>query len=149
MATIVAIVITVVLILQFGVWYFVGLIAIYGLLDISERMELRREARNRAAIISSVGRQAPSIGYVASGRHCQKAAWVAKRLGWIACPLRKEGLFRYAVRFKRVPGSNQVSALLEALHEAKLATRIRLPQPPASFGQRLSEQGYWDAGLDI
>lgn len=154
MATVLAIVITAVLILEFGVWYFVGLIVIYGLLDISERTELRREARNRAAILSSVGQQVPSIGYLGSARHCQKAAWVAKRLGWIACPMQREGMLRYTVRFRRDAGSGQLSALLEALHEAKLATRIRLPESAPSFGQRLSEHshwagpGYWDAGRD-
>ena len=154
-ATVTAIVITALLILQFGVWYFVGLIAIYGLLDISERMELRRDARNRAAILSSIGQHVPSIGYVGSARHCQKAAWVAKRLGWIACPMRREGVVRFAVRFKRVPGSGPPNALLEALHEARLATRIRLPESAPSFGRRLSERGhwvdqaYWDAGRDI
>lgn len=155
LATIAAIVITALLILEFGIWYFACLIAIYVLLDVAERLELRREARNRAAILEATGRQVPSIGYVGSGRSCQKAAWLARRLGWIACPMRRDGMLRRSVRFRRVANSRPASALLQELHEAKLATRIRLPVQAPAFGRRLAEQGVWaepvfqDVGRDI
>ncbi len=155
LGTIAAIAVTAVLILEFGIWYFACLIAIYGLLDVAERLELRREARNRAAILEATGRKVPSIGYVGSGRNCQKAAWLARRLGWIACPMHRDGLLRRSVRFRRIASSQPASALLQELHEAKLATRIRLPNRAPSYGRRLIEQGlgakplFEDVGRDI
>ena len=144
-ATVAGIVVTAVLILELGIWYFIGLLAIYGALDVAQRAETRRDARNRMAILTAVGHHAPSIFFAGHARHCRRAAWVAKRLGWIAGPMAREGILRRSVRFRYVPGAAPLNTLLEALDGERLATRIRLLDFAPSFGRRLSEQGFWEA----
>jgi len=145
-ATVAAIVVTAVLILELGVWYFVALIAIYAALDVAQRQEMRREAHKRMVILNSVGQSARSVAFFGLARHCQQAAWVAKRLGWIACPMVRERLLRHSVRFKYAPGAAPLTDLLKALDAERLATSIDLLEQVPSFGRKLSEQSLWDAG---
>ena len=150
--TIAAITITAILMLEFGVWYFVALIAIYGVLDVGERLGLRRDARNHSAILATNGHPARSVGFIGSARHCQRAARVAKHMGWIACPMHRCGVLRHRMRLRHVRGAATLNALLEALLEAGLATRIRVPnsaEAPPSLARQLAERGYWDAGREI
>ena len=144
-ATVAGMVVTAVLILELGIWYFIGLIALYAALDVAQRAEMRRDARNRMAILASVGHHAPGIFFAGHARHCHQAAWVAKQLGWIAGPMAREGVLRRSVRFRCVPGAAPLDTLLDALNDEKLATRIRLLDAAPSFGRRLSEHGFWEA----
>jgi hypothetical protein len=140
-----AIVVPALLILDLGPWYLIGLLAIYAALDIAQRADMRRDARNRLAILAASGQDAPSVRFVGSARHCRRAAWLAKRLGWFVCPIERERMFRHSIRFRCVSGSSSLNMLLDALNGAKLATRIRLLDVVPSFGRRLSEQGLWEA----
>jgi hypothetical protein len=144
-----AIVITAVLILELGIWYFVGLIAIYAALDVAQRAEVKRDARIRMAIMGAAGQQAGSIAFFGLARHCHRAAWVARQLGWHPTPLTREGWLRRSIRFRFAPGAAPLSAVLDALNEERLATDIRLRNFAPSFGRRLAEQSYWDAGDGI
>lgn len=148
-ATVAAIVVTAVLILEFGIWALVSLFAIYGALDVAQRIEMRRDAHNRLMIRNAVGQLTRSITYRGSARYCNRAAWVAKRLGWIACPMVRASLWRHSIRFRVAPGAAPLSVLLEALNQEKLATRIELRGFVPSFAHKLAEQGFWEVGKDI
>lgn len=143
-ATAAGIVVTAVLMLELGIWYFVLLVALYAALDLTQRTESRRDARIRLAIMTSVGQEARAVLFVGPSRHCEEAAWAARRLGWLVCPIRRESLWRHSIRFKSVAGASPLSHLLEALNEERLATRIHLPDTTPSFGRRLLEQSYWE-----
>src|SRR3990170_2965410 len=69
-ATIAAIVVTTVLILELGIWYFAGLIALYVALDVAQRLEERRDARTMMAILRTTGRKARAISFRGHARHC-------------------------------------------------------------------------------
>jgi hypothetical protein len=142
-------VVTAVLILELGFWALVSLFAIYGALDIAQRAEVRRDARNRLMIRNSIGQQAQTVTYLGPARYCNRAAWVAKQLGWIACPMVRASLWRHSIRFRTAAGAAPLSSLLEALNQEKLATRIDLRGFAPSFARKLAEQGFWEAGRDI
>jgi hypothetical protein len=144
--TVAAVVVTAVLMLKLGIWYFAGLLGIYGALDVTQRLEARRDARVRLAIMTAVGHPARSVSFRGLARHCHHAGWIAKRLGWLACPMVRESFWRHSIQFKSVRGAAPLNMLLQALNEEKLATRIRLPAAAQSFAQRLSQQSFWEAG---
>jgi hypothetical protein len=135
-ATTAAIVVTTVLILEWGVWYFAGLIALYIALDIAQRLEERREARTMMAILRTAGRRAAGIWFKASERHCEQAAWIARELGWQAEPLLRHRIGRYSIRFLPAPSAAPLSTLLQALDRDKLISRIRVPDYLPKTGDR-------------
>lgn len=141
-ATAAAIVVTAVLMLELGIWYFVLLVALYAALDLVQRTQSRRDAHIRLAIMTSAGQEARAVLFVGPSRHCEEAAWAARRLGWLVCPMERESLWRNSIRFKSVAGALPLSHLLEALNEERLATRIHLPDTTPSFGRRLLEHSY-------
>jgi hypothetical protein len=142
--TVAAVVVTAVLMLKLGVWYFAGLVAIYAALDIAQRLEVRRDARVKMAIVRVTGHQPRSVSFRGLARHCHHAGWVAKRLGWLACPIVRETFWRHSIQFKSVRGAAPLSVLLQALNEEKLATRVRVPETAPSYGQNLAKQGQWE-----
>jgi len=137
--------VTAVLMMKLGIWYFAALIAIYGGLDVAQRIDTRRDARIRLAIMAAMGHQARNVSFRGLARHCHHAGWVAKRLGWLACPMVRDNFWRHSIQFKSVRGAAPLSVLLQALNEEKLATRIHVPDTAPSFGRRLAQQG-WDTG---
>lgn len=134
--TIAAIVVTAVLILELGVWYFAGLIVLYAALDVAQRLEERRSARTMMAILRTTGRRAKAISFRGQARHCERAAWVARELGWLAQPMVRERLRRHSIRFLPVQSAAPLSALLQALDRDKLITRIRVPEYLPKVGSR-------------
>ena len=147
--TVAAIVVTAILFLELGIWALIALFALYGALDLAQRAELRRDARNRLMIRSAIGQVARCVAYLGPARYCNRAAWVAKRLGWIVCPMVRATLWRHSVRFRAAPGAAPLSSLLQALNDEKLATRIDLRGVAPNFARKLAEQGFWQVGRDI
>jgi hypothetical protein len=143
--TIAAVIVTAVLMMKLGIWYFAGLVAIYGALDIAQRIDSRRDAKVRLAIMTAVGHPARGVEFRGLARHCHHAGWVAKRLGWLACPMVRENLWRHSIQFKSVRGAAPLNVLLQALNEEKLATRIKIPATAQSYGSRLAQESYWEA----
>jgi hypothetical protein len=139
-ATIAAIVITAVLILEWGIWYFAALILLYAGLDIAQRLEERRDARTMMAILRTTGRKARAVAFVGHARHCERAAWIAREMGWLAQPMVRERLRRHSIRFVPVPSSAPLSALLQALDRDKLITRLQVPAYLPKAGSRLAAQ---------
>ena len=142
--TVAAIVIPALMILDLGPWYLVGLLGIYAALDVAQRVDMRRGARNRMTILAAAGQEAPSVTFIGSARHCRQAAWLARKLGWYVCPIAREQMFRHSIRFRNTSGAAPLHMLLEALDGKRLATRIRLRNTAPSFGKCLSEHGLWE-----
>ena len=141
MATVAVVVVTTLLILKLGIWYFVGLVAVYVGLDVAQRLETRREGRNSKAISAVREQSAQTITFNGPRWHCGRAARVAHQCGWIAQPMQRGGLWRSTIRFRHARRATSAAELLEALSSAKLATRIAIrdavpqdsPRPRQSF----------------
>lgn len=149
MATVAAIAVTAILMFKLGIWYFVALIAVYAVIDILQRLEEKREARNMMAILAATGCWAHSVTFRSRKRHCERAAWIARKLGWIPRPIRREGWGRRSIYF--VPGASAapLSNLLQALSREKLVTHIALPPALPKLGRRHTDQSYREAGWGI
>ncbi len=128
LVTVAGIVVTAVLMLELGAWYFVALVALYAGLDVAERLEERRSGRTMAAILRTTGRRARSISFGGGVRHCERAAWIAREMGWLAQPMVRQRLRRHSIRFVPAQSSAPLSALLQALERDKLITRIHVPE---------------------
>ena len=148
-ATIAAIVVTAVLILEWGIWYFAALIALYAALDIAQRLEERRDARTMMAILRTTGRKARAVAFTGQARQCERAAWIAREMGWRAQPLVRERLRRHSIRFLPVQSAAPLSALLQALDRDKLITRLHVPEYLPKSGTRVRVQGFNEAGHGI
>jgi hypothetical protein len=144
----VGVVVTAVLIFELGIWYFFAMLGLYAAIDIVHRLEERRNARLQMAILASADHDGRDVLFVGSARKCQEAAWLAKGLGWLACPMVQQRPWRHSVRLKQVPGATQLRALLQGLNEQRLAARIRLPGNARTFGQRLAEQTFQELGSE-
>lgn len=127
LVTVAGIVVTAVLMLELGAWYFVALIALYAGLDVAERLEERRDGRTMASILRTTGRKARSVSFNGRARHCERAAWIAREMGWLAQPMVRRRPLRHSIRFVPVQSSAPLSALLQALDRDKLITRLRVP----------------------
>lgn len=121
------IIITAILILQWGIWYFAGLILLYVALDIAQRIEDRRAARTMMAILRTAGRKAESVLFVGQTRHCERAAWIARELGWLVQPMMRDGFWRRSVCLLPVGSAAPLSTLLQALQRGGLVTNIAIP----------------------
>lgn len=131
------VVVTTLLILKLGIWYFVGLVAVYVALDVAQRLKARREARNSKAISAVREQSARTVTFSGPRWHCGRAARIAHQCGWIAQPMERGGLWRSTIRFRHARRATSAAELLEALSSAKLATRITIrdagphgPPPP-------------------
>lgn len=125
--TVAAIVVTAILILEWGVWYFAGLVLLYAALDIAQRLETRRNASTTVAILRSAGRGARAVTFIGAARHCERAAWLARELGWLAGPMVRMRLMRHTIQFLPASKAAPLSALLQALHREGLITRLQVP----------------------
>lgn len=146
MATVAVVVVTTLLIFKLGIWYFVGLVAVYVAIDVAQRLKTRREGRNSKAISVVREQSARTITFNGPRWHCGRAARVAHQCGWIAQPMQRGGLWRSTIRFRHARRATSAAELLEALSSAKLATRIavrdavpqgasRPPQSARHFGR--------------
>lgn len=126
MATVAVVVVTTLLILKLGIWYFVGLVAVYVGLDVAQRFTARREWRNSRAIAAVREQSARTITFNGRRWHCGRAARVAHQCGWIAQPMERGGWWRSTIRFSHARRATSAAELLEALSSAKLATRIAI-----------------------
>jgi len=147
-ATVAVVVVTTLLILELGIWYFVGLVAVYVGLDVAQRLETRREGRNSKAISAVREQSAQTITFNGPRWHCGRAARVAHQCGWIAQPMQRGGLWRSTIRFRHARRATSAAELLEALSSAKLATRIAIRDavPPGSASPR---QSFRDTGRGL
>jgi hypothetical protein len=140
LATVAVVVVTTLLILKLGIWYFVALVAVYVGLDVAQRFKARREERNSEAISAVREQSAQTIIFSGRRWHCGRAARVAHQCGWIAQPLQPGGLWRSTIRFRHARRATSAAELLEALSSAKLATRIAIrdavPPPQSSRDPR-------------
>lgn len=138
------VVLTAVLMLELGVWYFVALLALYAALDIAQRSEARRAARVHMAVVASIGHRAGTLRFAGTPGDCEAAAWAARNLGWMVSPMQRERFWRRSVRFTHMSGASPLSYLLEALADKGLVRDVDIRQPLPSFGRRLIEHGRWD-----
>lgn len=148
MATVAVVVVTTLLILKLGIWYFVGLVAVYVGLDVAQRLKTRREGRNSKAISVVRAQSAQTITFNGPRWHCGRAARVAHQCGWIAQPMQRGGLWRSTIRFRHARRATSAAELLEALSSAKLATRIAI-RDAATQGPSRPRQSSRDIGRDI
>jgi hypothetical protein len=147
MATVAVVVVTTLLILKLGIWYFVGLVAVYVGLDVAQRLKTRREGRNSRAIAAVREQSARTITFNGRRWHCGRAARVAHQCGWIAQPMQRGGWWRSTIRFRHARRATSAAELLEALSSAKLATRIAIRDAvPLGSPPRQSAR---DLGRDI
>lgn len=135
--TVAAIVVTAVLILELGIWYFAGLILLYAALDVAQRLEERRNARAMVAILRAAGRKAQAVTFLGQARHCERAAWVAREQGWFVGPIARMRPWRHSIQFLPISSAAPLSALLQALHREGLVTRLHVPDylPKAQPGR--------------
>ncbi|MDB5697434.1 MAG: hypothetical protein JWN69_238 [Alphaproteobacteria bacterium] len=147
MATVAVILVTTLLILKLGIWYFVGLVAVYLALDVAQRFEARREARNSAVISAARERATETIMFSGPRWHCARAARVAHQCGWIAQPMRRGRLWRASIRLCHARRATPAAELLEALRNAKLATRIALAVALPATAAGLARQSFRDRDL--
>jgi hypothetical protein len=147
-ATVAVVVITTLLILKLGIWYFVGLVAVYVGLDVAQRLKTRREGRNSKAIAIVREQPAQTITFNGARWHCGRAARVAHQCGWIAQPMQRGGLWRSTIRFRHARRATSAAELLDALSSANLATRIAIRDavPPGSQPPR---QSFRDTGRGL
>jgi hypothetical protein len=136
MATAAVVVVTTLLILKLGIWYFIGLVAVYVGLDLAQRLNGRREARNSKAISTVRGQPTRTVTFSGPRWHCSRAARVAHQCGWIAQPMQRGGLWRSTIRFRHARRATSAAELLEALSSAKLATRIAIRDAAADDASR-------------
>lgn len=145
--TVAAIVVTAILILEWGVWYFAGLVLLYTGLDLAQRLETRRNASTMVAILRSAGRRAQAVTFIGAARHCERAAWIARELGWLAGPMARTRLMRRSIQFLPASPAAPLSSLLQALHREGLITRLNVPEylPRTSTDRPGSDLGPgWD-----
>ena len=141
-------VVTAVLILEWGIWYFAGLVLLYVALDIVQRIEDRRDARIMMSILRTAGRKAEAVLFVGEVRHCERAAWLARELGWLVQPIARAGLWRRSVRMVPVGSAAPLSTLLQALQRGQLVTRLSVPEYLPKMGRSRSSAkvaGHWVA----
>jgi len=133
-ATVATVTITAVLILEWGFWYFAVLIFLYIALDVVQRLEERRTARVMMGILRTAGRSARAVEFRGLLRHCERAAWIGRELGWTVQPVIRLRPWKAAVRLLPAGSTVPLSGLLQALDRAELVTRLQLPERLPKLG---------------
>lgn len=148
-ATVATVAITAVLILEWGFWYFAVLILLYVALDVVQRLEERRTAKVMMGILRTAGRSARAVEFRGLLRHCERAAWIGRELGWTVQPMVRLRPWKSAVRL--LPGGSIVplSGLLQALDRAELITRLGLPDRLPKLGRDAVQRDFHESGAGI